>query len=246
MSNRIVAVMLCCVALLAVSGGAYAQEAKEQDPWEGFNRAMFTFNDTLDGYVLKPVAKGYKAVTPDFAEKGVSNFFGNLLEIRNVLNDVLQWKWGQAGNDSGRFLINTTLGIGGLFDVAKHMKLPKSEGEDFGQTLAVWGLGSGPYLVLPFLGPSSVRDGAGLPLDWSADPISYIDHVPTRNSTRAFKFVVDRADLLTAEEFISGDRYIFIREAYLQRRNYLINDGEIDDPFAADPFSAGFDEEGEQ
>lgn len=234
MNKRIVAAVVCCVGLAVIDAGAYGQESTDRDPWEGFNRAMFAFNNTMDGYVLKPVAKGYKAVTPDFAERGVSNFFGNLLEIRNVLNDVLQWKWGQAGNDTGRFLINTTVGIGGIFDVARHMKLAKSDGEDFGQTLAVWGLDSGPYLVLPFLGPSTLRDGAGLPVDWGVDPISYIDHVPTRNSTRAFSYIVDRAEVLTAEEFISGDRYIFIREAYLQRRDYLIKDGEIDDPFGAE------------
>jgi len=123
------------------------------------------------------------------------------------------------------------VGIVGFFDVAKHMAMPKSDGEDFGQTLAAWGVGQGPYLVLPFLGPSTVRDTAGLPADWWAGPSTHIDHVPTRNSVIAFNFIQVRADLLDVEDLVSGDKYLFFREAYLQRRDYLINDGEIEDDF---------------
>lgn len=224
-------ILVGLLAILFLSGCASTSTTSSNDPWEGFNRKVFAFNDTADRWVLKPVAKGYTYVTPDPVERGVSNVFSNLLEVRNILNDVLQWKWGQAGNDTGRLLINSTLGIAGIFDVAKHMSLPKSEGEDFGQTLAVWGVGQGPYIVLPFLGPSNLRDTVALPVDWAADPLSYIDHVPTRNTSRALDFIHDRAALLDAEELISGDKYLFFREAYLQRRDYLVKDGEIEDDF---------------
>lgn len=227
---------------------AWAQEAEVvKDPLEDFNRKIHDFNELADRWVMKPVARSYVKIAPEPVEQGVSNFFGNLLEIRNVFNDVLQGKWRQAGNDAGRFLVNSTLGIGGIFDVARHMKLEKSEGEDFGQTLAVWGVDSGPFLVLPFLGPSTLRDTGGLPIDWQLNPISEIDHVPTRNTTRTMDFVNIRAELLQAENFISGDRYIFIREAYLQRRNYLINDGEVSDDFDdfgdfGDDYDSGYEE----
>lgn len=233
-SIKAVAVILMAAASLAGPAPAIAQDEEgTSDPLEGMNRSVHKFNNVVDGYVLKPVAKGYTKVTPDVVESGVSNFFSNLLEVRNILNDVLQWKWKQAGNDTGRLLINSTIGIAGIFDVAKHMNLEKSEGEDFGQTLAVWGVDNGPYLVLPFLGPSNFRDTGGLPVDWYSDPITYIDHVPTRNSTRAMEFIDTRAQLLDAEGFISGDDYIFMREAYMQRRNYLIEDGQVEDDFGS-------------
>jgi phospholipid-binding lipoprotein MlaA len=224
-----------------------------EDPLEDFNRKIHSFNEAADRWVLKPVAEGYVKIAPEPVEQGVSNFFGNLLEVRNVFNGVLQGKWGQAGNDAGRFLINSTLGIGGVLDVARHMNLEKSEGEDFGQTLAVWGVGSGPFLVLPFLGPSTLRDTGGLPVDWQLNPISEIDHVPTRSSVQVAEFVNTRAELLEAENFISGDRYVFIREAYLQRRNYLINDGEVADDFDdfgdfegfGDDYDSGYEEGGD-
>ena len=230
--------LFTCLAMIVGLTGCASTGEKSVDPLEGYNRAAHGFNDTLDRYVLKPVAKGYRVVTPNLVENGVNNFFGNLLEIRNVLNDVLQWKWKQAGNDTGRFLVNSTVGIAGIFDVAKYISLERNEGEDFGQTLAVWGVGQGPYIVLPFLGPSNLRDTAGLPLDWVVDPVGYIEHVPTRNSTRAFSYVVGRAAVLDAEEFVSGDRYIFLREAYRQRRNYLISDGRVEDDFGDGDFES--------
>lgn len=225
--------------------GAFAQEDESPvDPWEGFNRKVFEFNEVADRWVLKPVAVGYRKVTPDPVEQGVSNFFGNLLEVRNVLNSLLQGKWKKAGNDTGRFLVNSTLGVAGIFDVARHMNLTKGEGEDFGQTLAVWGVPSGPFVVLPFLGPSNLRDAAGVPVDWVTSPME-VDHVPTRNVTRALSLVNTRAELLDAEAFISGDRYVFLREAYLQRRNYLILDGQIEDDFGDDfgDFEDDYDDE---
>jgi phospholipid-binding lipoprotein MlaA len=236
LSRRLVLLTAVITANLFISACSSTPSANSQDPWEGFNRSIFAFNDTADRWIVKPVAVGYTKITPDPMEQGFTNFFDNLLEIRNVLNDVLQWKWGQAGNDFGRLLVNSTLGVAGIFDVAKHVSLPKSEGEDFGQTLAVWGVGQGPYLVLPFLGPSSVRDTSALPVDWSVGLTTYIDHVPTRNSTIAFDFIQQRAGLLDVEDLVSGDKYVFFREAYLQRRNYLIKDGEIEDDFGDEDF----------
>lgn len=213
--------------------------AVNPDPWQGFNRAMFSFNDTLDRWFLKPVAKGYKAVMPDPLETGVANIFSNVLEVPNVINGVLQGDFKGAGHDTGRLLVNTTLGIGGLLDVAKYMNLPADEREDFGQTLAVWGVGQGPYLVLPLLGPSTVRDGFGKPIDWYTDPTNYIDHVPTDNTVKGISLLNTRAQLLPLEKNLTGDKYIFIRDVYLQRRAYLINNGSVNDDFGTEEFEDG-------
>lgn len=232
MNGKLGRSLLGVVAATVLANPGWAEEADApKDPLEPINRKVQAFNDTADRWVLKPVAKGYTKITPDPVEQGVSNFFGNLLEVRNILNDVLQWKWKQAGNDTGRLLINTTVGVAGIFDVARHLDLEKSEGEDFGQTLAVWGVGSGPYVVLPFFGPSNFRDTTGLPVDWVANPINEIDDISVRNSVKALEYIDKRAGLLKAEGFISGDRYVFMREAYLQRRKYLINDGQVQDDF---------------
>lgn len=203
----------------------------DNDPFEGFNRAVFGFNNGVDKYLLKPVAKGYKYVTPDFVEDRFSSFFANLLELGNIFNALLQGKGGDAANYSGRFLFNTTFGFAGFFDVAHEMGLEKTDGEDFGQTLGVWGFDSGPYIVLPFLGPTTVRDGLALPVDNYTDPVSHLDHVRTRNALTLAEIIELRARLLSSEELISGDRYVFIRDAYLQRREYLVNDGEVEDTF---------------
>ncbi len=168
---------------------------------------------------------------PNPLEKGIVNVFSNLNEITNVFNDLLQGKFAQAGNDSGRFLINTTVGVGGLFDVAQRAGLDKSEGEDFGQTLAVWGVGSGPYLMLPLVGPSTLRDAPSKFFDSFANPLGYMDHVSTRNSMRGLDLLAMRADLLALDDVISGDRYLFVRDVYLQRREYLVSDGAIEDDF---------------
>ncbi|GAB3100213.1 VacJ family lipoprotein [Aestuariicella hydrocarbonica] len=217
-----------------VSQAGLSAEVGDRDPWEGFNRKIFVFNDTLDRYFLKPVAKGYRAVTPDPVETGVSNFFSNLLEVRNILNDVLQWKWLQASNDTGRLIVNSTAGVVGIFDVARHFGMPRSEGEDFGQTFAVWGAGEGAYLVLPFLGSSTVRDVFGYPLGAYVHPVSSIDHIRTRNVLMGADLLDTRAKLLDAEDLLSGDKYSFIRDAYLQRRTYLIQDGVVEDDFGGE------------
>lgn len=213
---------------------ASAEEPEDRDPWEGFNRAMFRFNDTADRWFLKPAATSYRQITPIFMQTGVSNFFSNLYEVNNVFNDVLQWKWGQAGNDTGRFLINSTVGLVGLFDVARHMGLEPSDGEDFGQTLAVWGVPSGPYLVLPMLGPSTVRDAPANVVEWYTNPLTYIDDESVEYTLKVVNIVQTRASLLQAEALLKGDRYVLMRDAYLQRRDFLINDGETEDDFGGD------------
>jgi phospholipid-binding lipoprotein MlaA len=201
------------------------------DPYEGFNRRVYGFNSGVDKYFLKPVTKTYRFITPDFVEKGISNFFSNLLEIRNIVNALLQGKGGKAIDYSGRFVFNSTIGLGGLFDVASPMGIEKTEGEDFGQTLGAWGVGSGPYIVLPFLGPSNFRDGVSLPVDIYADPVTYLESSHARNGLTFLEIVDTRAQLLETEKLLSGDRYVFIRDAYLQRRDYLVNDGEVEDTF---------------
>ncbi|WPC03516.1 VacJ family lipoprotein [Pseudomonas benzenivorans] len=225
-TERLGRLVLCAgLALLPV-----AAQAAEEDPWEGFNRAIFRFNDTLDTYALKPLAQGYQTVTPDFIEDGVHNVFGNLGDVGNLANDLLQGKFHDAGVDTGRVIFNTTFGLLGFFDVATQMGLQRND-EDFGQTLGVWGLGNGPYIVLPLLGPSTVRDATGKIPDAYLEPYPYMGHVPTRNLTRGVDVIDTRASLLSAEKLISGDKYLFVRNAYLQNREFRMRDGEVEDDF---------------
>lgn len=200
------------------------------DPFERFNRAMYTFNEKLDGYVLKPVAKGYRAITPGPVRQGVSNFFGNLREPMVMINDALQGKFKAAASDLGRFLTNSTLGVLGIFDVATRFGLEKRN-EDFGQTLAVWGVAEGPYLVLPLFGPSSVRDGAGLAGDYFTYPPTYMEETSTAWKLFATDIIDARTRYLDAGDILeqatgAADPYIFVREAYRQRRQSLTRDGE--------------------
>lgn len=223
--------LLTSVLTFMLATSAFAEEEQTNDSFEGLNRKAFVFNETLDNALLKPVAKTYAAVIPDPLERGILNVFSNLNEVTNILNDLLQAKFAHAGHDSGRFLINTTIGVGGLFDVAQRAGLEKSEGEDFGQTLATWGVSEGPYLMLPFVGPSTLRDAPSKIIDSFANPVAYMDHVSTRNSVRALDLLAMRADLLALDDVISGDRYLFVRDVYLQRREYLVSDGAIEDDF---------------
>ena len=217
------------VAALSMLGAASLQAA-EEDPWEGVNRVVFRFNDTVDTYALKPVAKGYDKVTPQVLQDGIGNVFSNLGDVVVLGNDLLQGKIHDAGVDTSRILFNTTFGLLGFFDVATRMGLQRND-EDFGQTLGAWGLGSGPYVVLPLLGPSSVRDTVGRVPDSFLQPYPHIDHVPTRNLTRAVSTVDTRASLLSVERMITGDKYIFVRNAYLQNREFRTQDGEVEDDF---------------
>lgn len=220
--GRAAAILLASLPLLA--------QASEEDPWEAFNRPVFVFNDTLDTWALKPLARGYQAVTPQFVEDGIGNVFANLGEVGNLGNNLLQGKLHDAGVDTARMLINTTVGVLGFFDVARHAGLMRND-EDFGQTLGVWGVSSGPYLMLPFFGPSSPRDAAGLAVDSLHSFYPRIGHVPTRNSVRALDVVDTRAGLLPAERVITGDKYLFIRNAYLQNREFKVFDGQVEDDF---------------
>ncbi|WP_417227933.1 VacJ family lipoprotein [Amphritea sp.] len=212
--------------ILQLSLPALAEQQAEVDPWEGFNRAMFSFNAALDRYALKPVTQGYQAVTPDIIETGVGNFFGNLADVGSIVNNVLQFKPEAAVKDFSRVVFNTTIGLGGLIDVATPMGLPEHN-EDFGQTLGYWGMETGPYLVLPFLGPSNVRDGIGRIPDSMVDPVGEVNPIRTRNQLYGLRVVDTRAGLFAAEELLSGDRYIAMRDAYLQRREFLVNDGQV-------------------
>jgi len=199
----------------------------EHDPWESYNRAMFSFNDGFYEYVLDPITRGYQAITPDFIETGVSNFFSHIDDVFVMVNDLLQFKFKQFLHDFMRFIYNTFFGIFGLFDVATHMGLPKHN-EDFGQTLATWGVGEGPYVVLPFLGPSTLRDTTGLVVDWQYDPINEIKDDQARYATIGLKAIDIRAGLLKAANIVeqaSFDKYAFTRDAYLQHRKNLVFDG---------------------
>lgn len=218
------------------AGVDVSEPDEARDPFEGFNRAMYTFNTKLDTYVLKPVAKGYRAVVPTPARQGVSNFFANLREPMVMVNDALQGKFSHAASDLGRFLTNSTLGVLGLFDVASRMGLEKRN-EDFGQTLAVWGVAEGPYLVLPFLGPSGIRDGVGLVGDFYAYPPTYMEETSTAWKLFVLGTVDTRVRYLDTGDILyqaaGDDPYIFVREAYRQRRRNLIHDGAP--PATVDP-----------
>jgi phospholipid-binding lipoprotein MlaA len=217
------------LALILAAGllGGCATSGNPKDPIEGFNRAMFAFNEGLDKAVIKPVASGYDAVLPSPVKTGVTNFFGNIADLFIGINNVLQGKVGAGLGDFGRVAINTTIGILGVIDVASDVGLEKHE-EDFGQTFGRWGAGSGAYVVLPLFGSRDVRDSVGLVLDVAADPVANHGHVPTRNTALALRLVNDRANLLPADKVIeeaSLDKYSYVRDAYLQRRRSLIYDG---------------------
>lgn len=204
------------------------------DPYEKWNRKMFAFNETLDSWILKPVATGYRAVTPRFFRTGVRNIFANLGEVSNVANNLLQAKPAAAGRDVVRFTLNTSVGMLGFFDPATALGLRKSE-EDFGQTLNVWGLPEGPYLVLPFLGGHNLTHALSLPVDYYLNPLAYVDDARVYYGLGGLLVIQRRTDLLEAEKLIRGDRYSFIRDTYLQRRSFLVNDGRLDrDPFLDD------------
>jgi phospholipid-binding lipoprotein MlaA len=237
LSLRLLAVLL--FALLASGCATIPADAGNdpRDPFEVYNRHMTEFNDRVDRALLKPVAQGYTAVVPEPARNCVNNFFGNIADLPIALNNLLQGKPGEAVSDVCRFAINSTVGLFGCFDVASKMGLEKHN-EDFGQTLGRWGLGSGPFLVLPLFGPSSVRDATGRVVEMAgqADPLDHLNSVRARNNLTALELVDLRASLLDAERLLDAaaiDRYQFIRNAYLQRRNNLVFDG--DPPRIRDP-----------
>lgn len=216
-----------CATIFVLSGCAStAQNAPVSDRFETANRAIYAFNETFDKYTLKPVAKGYRKIVPRVARSGVSNFFENLTTPRSSLNNFLQGKPSEGFTDLGRFFINSTIGIGGLVDVASKMDIPEY-GEDFGQTFAVWGIPSGPYIYLPFLGPSTVTDTVSIPIDRLAHPVYYYENTSVRDKLNVLQIVDLRARLLSFDDIImsSEDPYIAVREAYLQNRAFRIYDG---------------------
>lgn len=219
------------VAALALGGCSTVQTPSKDDPWEGFNRTVYTFNDKVDTYALKPVAQGYVKVTPQPVRDSVTNFFANIGDVYNAANNFLQLKITDGVEDIMRIVINTVFGLGGLFDVATLAKLPKHN-QDFGLTLGHYGVPPGPYLVLPLFGPSTVRDGVGLVPNYFINPLTYVDPAALSWGLYGLNVVSTRANLLGASDLLEGaaiDKYSFIRNAYLQRRRYLLSDGRASD-----------------
>lgn len=218
---------LVVLATALILGGC-ASNGDPRDPLEPFNRTMHSFNDAVDRAALKPLAQGYQAIAPQPVQSGVRNFYSNLDDVTVFANNLLQFKLEQATSDFLRVAFNSSLGLLGLIDIATPMGL-KKHNEDFGQTLGRWGVGSGPYLVLPFYGPSSFRDGAGLAVDAATTDLVYqIEDIPTRNATLALRAISRRAELLEATAAIEEaalDGYEFSRDFYLERREALVRDG---------------------
>ena len=217
---------VCAVVSLGVLSGC-ATTGDPRDPLEPVNRGVYQFNEGVDTMFLKPVAEVYQAVIPPVARMGVNNVFSNLNDVVVALNNLLQGKVSEALSDVGRLMLNTTAGLFGIFDVATPVGLEKHD-EDFGQTLGYWGIGDGPYLVLPLLGPSNLRDTVGRVADYNADPVTYIDPTRDRNQIQGLRLISRRAELLSASRLLSVaalDEYEFVRDAYLQRRHNLIHDG---------------------
>ncbi|MFZ9642089.1 MAG: MlaA family lipoprotein [Candidatus Methylopumilus sp.] len=214
------------ICLITLMTGCTTVENK--DPLEGINRGVYKFNDVSDKALFKPIAGAYKAVMPTPVQSGVNNFFANLKTFVTSINQVLQFKFNKAAESAGRFVINSTIGIAGLFDVASRQGIPQYK-EDFGQTLGYWGVGNGAYLMLPILGPSTLRDTVGLVTEtYTVDPLMYIDDVAVRNSLVATKFIDARAQLLPGSDLLDEaalDPYAFMRDAYLQRRANQVSDG---------------------
>ena len=198
------------------------------DPFEDLNRDIFIFNEKLDEKLLKPAAIAYRKVTPQFARSGVTNFFNNLEEIDTSINQVLQGEIKYAFNDAGRFVINTTIGLFGLIDVASKMGLERHE-EDFGQTLGVWGFDSGPYIMVPFLGPSNPRDLLSRPISSFLSGTFAMEDDDVKITLVGIDALETRERLLDAETLIIGDKYIFVKDAYVQSREYEINNGSTED-----------------
>jgi len=220
--------LLVGVLMAGMLGGCASVNQTPGDPMEGVNRGVYKFNDSFDKYALKPVAKGYKFVLPNAVQTGINNFFKNLGNVTTVVNDLLQFKFDKALTDSGRFVINTTFGIGGLFDWATKDNIAYHK-EDFGLTLGNWGWKNSNYLVLPFFGPSTIRDTGGLVVDSLAfDPIGYVNDVPTRNALYLTQIISIRASYLPGSDLLDEaalDPYAFMRDAYLQRRTSQMYDG---------------------
>ena len=218
--------MAAVVAVVLVSG--CAATPSKVDPLEPMNRALYQVHDVLDTNIVKPVAEGYVSVVPQFMRTGFANVFNNIDDLFSAVNGLLQGKLDKAGNDLGRVMINTMFGLGGIIDGAADLDIERGN-EDFGQTFAVWGFPQGPYLFIPLFGPTTFRDGAGVIVRIALGPVGYVPNVPVRNSIYGVGYVDLRSQALESGSLVDTaalDRYIFIRNAYLQRRRYLIYDGK--------------------
>ena len=214
------------ILLLLLSPFTFA----EVDPFQNINEKTHNLNQTLDLQVASPVARFYKRITPDFLEKGITNFTRNIEDLSIGINNILQGKFNEGLSDFSRFTLNTSIGLLGFIDIASDLGLTKHD-EDFGQTLAVWGVPDGPYLVLPGLGPSTTRDTLAMIPDAFLTPLWLIDHDRTSYSLTAIDLIDTRARYLGLESVVIGDEYLFYRDAYLQSRNFEIKDGEVEDDF---------------
>ena len=233
---RPVVTILCLLLAGLFSTASHAEE----DPWESFNRSIYSFNNTADAYLVKPVAQGYAYIMPEVGRTGVNNFFNNLLDVNGALNGLLQGRVDQGLENVGRVIINSTIGIFGLFDVATKLGVPQYQ-TDFGHTLSIWGVPQGPFVMLPFLGPSTMRSGVGTAFDAYASPMGQMGNSDPAWGLRVFNIVDLRAGLLGADELLSGDQYIFLRDAYLQQRRLQISDGKLVDDFSE--FDDGWEED---
>ena len=233
---RPVVTILC----LLLAGLFSTASNAEEDPWESFNRSIYSFNNTADAYLVKPVAQGYAYIMPEVGRKGVNNFFNNLLDVNGALNGLLQGRVDQGLENVGRVIINSTIGIFGLFDVATKLGVPQYQ-TDFGHTLSIWGVPQGPFVMLPFLGPSTMRSGVGTAFDAYASPMGQMGNSDPAWGLRVFNIVDLRAGLLGADELLSGDQYIFLRDAYLQQRRLQMLDGKLVDDFSE--FDDGWEED---
>ncbi|MBI2508785.1 MAG: VacJ family lipoprotein [Betaproteobacteria bacterium] len=225
--SRLRALVLFGLVSFSLALGGCASTGNPRDPLEPVNRGIHHFNDGVDHLFIKPVAEVYRGVLPQFARTGISNFFANIGDVIVALNNLLQGKLLQAASDVGRIAVNTTAGLLGVLDVATEIGLEKHN-EDFGQTLGYWSIGNGPYLVLPILGPSTLRDAVGLAADYAANPLTYVDPNRARNALYGLFFVSRRAELLETSRILETaalDPYEFLRDAYLQRRRNLVHDG---------------------
>jgi len=227
--------MMLCVkrlaavaAVAALAGCSTVPNPSKDDPFESWNRAMYDVHQVVDGKMIRPAVQAYVDVTPRPIQQGIHNFFANFDDVVSVMNDFLQWKLDKAGNDMGRVMLNSFFGLGGIIDVASDLNIEKGN-EDFGQTFGYWGIPQGPYLFIPVLGPTTFRDGTGLIVRAYASPLSYvIVDVPTRNILYGVGFVDLRAQYLDLDRMVDQaaiDKYTFIRRSYLQRREYLVHDG---------------------
>lgn len=230
--NKTIIKKILMFSVVLMTGCATTQQNERVakiDPFEPMNRAVFSFNEAADDYVIKPIAEAYKFVLPEFVRTGVTNFFSNINDVLIAANNLLQAKPVEAANDIGRFLINSTIGVLGLFDVATDIGLDKNR-EDFGQTLGVWGFSDGPYVVLPFFGPSNVRDTVGLAVDIETDFMINTNKLNSdeKIAVNALRVINRRADLLDAGQLLEDaafDKYSFMRDGYLQRRRNQVYDG---------------------